>query len=30
MSTLEMAFVNLDVGFIVFCGDIAKPYHELI
>ena len=25
MINLEIALVNLDVGFIVFCGDIVNP-----
>jgi hypothetical protein len=25
MKNLEITFVNLDVGFIVFCGDIVNP-----
>jgi hypothetical protein len=25
MKNLEIAFVNLDEGFVVFCGDIVNP-----
>jgi hypothetical protein len=28
MKNLVIAFVNLDVSFIVFCGDIVNPLAE--